>query len=199
MFTGIVQNIGCVESVEKRGDWRVRIKTALDLSAEPPGASIACSGCCLTVVEKGADWFTADVSAETLSKTSLAAWQAGTRVNIEPSLRLGDALGGHFVFGHIDGLARLEAINKDGGSHRMTFSAPVPLMAYIAPKGSVALDGVSLTVNEVSATGFGVNVIPHTWAQTTLGLLNKGESVNLEVDMLARYVARQIQFDRRAA
>ncbi len=191
MFTGIIQDIGIVRSIRKDGDWRIEIETfALDLAATPIGASIACSGCCLTVVEKDARRFSVDVSAESLSRTIIKDWSEGTRLNLEPSLKLGDELGGHFVFGHVDGLAQVESIGQDGDSHRLRLSAPRDVMHFIAAKGSVTLDGVSLTVNDVTDKDFGVNIIPHTWQHTTLSDLRKGAAVNLEIDMLARYVAR---------
>lgn len=199
MFTGIIQDIGRVRSIEKSGDWRVEIETALDLVATPLGASIACSGCCLTVVEKGADWFAVDVSGETLEKTSLKSWEEGMAVNLEPSLKLGDELGGHIVSGHVDGLAQLIEIKADGDSHRLTLQVPEALAGFIAQKGSVALDGISLTVNDVEGTMFGVNIIPHTWEHTTLSGKKPGESLNIEIDMLARYVARMLDMRKGAS
>jgi len=193
MFTGIIQDIGTVQSIEKSGDWRIVIKTGLDLSATPLGASIACSGCCLTVVEKGEDWFAVDVSAESLSKTVIGQWQEGTSVNIEPSLKLGDELGGHIVSGHVDGLAELKSMTQDGDSYRLKIQAPAELAKFVAPKGSVALNGISLTVNEVEGDVFGVNIIPHTWEQTTLSQIKEGDMLNIEIDMLARYVARMME------
>lgn len=193
MFTGIIQDIGTVQSIEKSGDWRIVIKTGLDLSATPLGASIACSGCCLTVVEKSDDWFAVDVSAESLSKTAIGQWQEGTSVNIEPSLKLGDELGGHIVSGHVDGMAELKSMTQDGDSYRLKIQAPAELAKFIAPKGSVALNGISLTVNEVEGDVFGVNIIPHTWEQTTLSQIKEGDMLNIEVDMLARYVARMME------
>ena len=192
MFTGIIQDIGSVRSITKDGDWRIVISTAIDLSATEIGASIACSGCCLTVVEKGADWFAADVSAESLSKTIIGNWEEGTRVNLEPALCLGDELGGHIVSGHVDGLAKLIEVKAEGDSHRLKIKAPSELAHYIAPKGSVALDGISLTVNEVEGDMFGVNIIAHTWDNTTLGKAIVGQHINIEIDMLARYVARML-------
>ena len=193
MFTGIIQDIGTVQSIEKSGDWRIVIKTGLDLSATPLGASIACSGCCLTVVEKSDDWFAVDVSAESLSKTVIGQWQEGTSVNIEPSLKLGDELGGHIVSGHVDGLAVLKSVTQDGDSYRLKIQAPAELAKFVAPKGSVALNGISLTVNEVEGDVFGVNIIPHTWEQTTLSQVKEGDMLNIEIDMLARYVARMME------
>jgi len=193
MFTGLIQDVGTVTRIDNtRGDVRIRIQTSIDLARESIGASIACSGCCLTVVEKGADWFDVDVSAESLSKTAIGGWNEGTKVNIESSLRMGDELGGHFVFGHVDGLATVEAIEKDGDSHRLKIRVPDDLAKYVAPKGSVSLDGVSLTVNEVDGSIFGVNIIPHTWEKTSLGHVRQGQAVHFEVDMLARYVAKML-------
>ncbi len=194
MFTGIIKNIGRVQSVKKNAqDLRAVIQTGMDLSCTEIGASICCSGCCLTVVEKGADWFAVDVSAETLSKTTLGEWGEGAGVNLEPSLRVGDELGGHIVSGHVDGLAQIVSKTQEGESWRLTFAVPDAFKQYIAPKGSVAIDGVSLTVNEVQGAQFGVNIIPHTWEHTTIGSLQGGQSVNFEVDILARYVARMMQ------
>lgn len=194
MFTGIVQDRGRVRGVDKtRGDLRLEIETALDLAPVPLGASICCSGCCLTVVEKTQDGFFVDVSAETLSKTALGTWAVGTEINLEPSLKLGDELGGHFVFGHVDAVVKLLESKPEGGSHRLTIELPAALARYVAPKGSVSLDGVSLTVNEVAAGSFGVNIIPHTWEKTTLGLKKPGDALNMEIDMLARYVSRALE------
>lgn len=192
MFTGIVTDLGRLAAREDagQGDLRLTIETAYDMAAVEIGASIACSGCCLTVVEKGAGSFTADVSAETLSKTTLGAWQVGQPINLERSLSLGDELGGHLVYGHVDGQAEVARIAPEGDSLRFGFEVPADLARYIAPKGSVALDGVSLTVNEVDGAEFGVNIIPHTAEMTTFGSLKRGDRVNLEIDMLARYVAR---------
>ncbi|MEZ5813691.1 MAG: riboflavin synthase [Alphaproteobacteria bacterium] len=198
MFTGLVQDVGRVRSIDKEGDWRIVIQAGLDLSAVRIGASIACCGCCLTVVEKGADWFSVDVSAESLFKTGIGKWQEGTPVNIEPSLKLGDELGGHLVFGHVDGRAELLEIKEDGDSFRLQIKAPEELAGFIAPKGSVALEGVSLTVNAVEGAVFGVNIIPHTWAHTSFSFLKEGDYLNIEIDMLARYVARQLQFKQGA-
>ena len=193
MFTGLVQDIGRVVAIENNGPGRrMAIETGLDLQKTPLGASMACSGCCLTVIKKEKNVFFTDISAETLKLTIISGWQVGSRVNIEPSLHLGDEIGGHFVFGHVDGLARIEEINPEGDSHRMTISVPQALACFIAPKGSVTLDGVSLTVNEVSRNSFGVNIIPHTWMHTTLGDRKSGDVLNIEIDMLARYVARML-------
>ena len=194
MFTGIITDIGTVRRLERRGDLRVRIATAYDPAGIDLGASIACDGCCLTVVDRGHDdqgaWFDVDVSAESLSKTGLGDWAEGTRVNLERSLRLGDEMGGHIVSGHVDGVARIASITPEGDSVRYLFDAPAGLAPLIAPKGSIALNGTSLTVNEVDGARFGVNLIPHTRAVTTWGDRSEGDVVNLEVDMLARYVAR---------
>lgn len=197
MFTGIITDVGTVRSIEQRGDTRFVIGASYDMDGVDIGASIACSGACLTVVEKGNDanggWFAVDVSAETLSKTVLGQWREGTRINLERALKVGDELGGHIVSGHVDGLARVEAMAPEGDSLRFTFAAPETLARFIAPKGSVALDGVSLTVNEVDGNRFGVNIIPHTAEQTTIGNLKAGDPVHIEIDPLARYVARLLE------
>jgi len=194
MFTGIVTDIGTVRSVEARGDTRFVIGCAYDTSRIATGASIACSGACLTVTDKGrdaqGDWFAVDASAETLSLTTAAEWRAGTRLNLERALRVGDELGGHIVSGHVDGMAQVISATPEGDSLRLVFEAVDALAKFIAPKGSVTLDGVSLTVNEVEGARFGVNIIPHTQEHTTLGALRAGNAVNLEIDVLARYVAR---------
>jgi riboflavin synthase len=197
MFTGIIQNIGTVKSIEAkdagRSDLRITIETAMNLSEMPIGASICCSGVCLTVVHKGSGWFDVDVSQETISHSGIGLWVRGAKVNLEPSLKLGDELGGHFVFGHVDGQAIVRDINGSGGSHILSIEAPDRLMSFIAPKGSVTLDGVSLTVNEVRRNVFTVNIIPHTFENTTLGLAKPGDRLNIEIDMLARYVARALE------
>lgn len=195
MFTGLITDIGTVQQLDHRGDLRARIGTGYDMAGVDMGASIACDGVCLTVVEKGADWFDVDISAETLSKTTLGAWTGGQRINLERSLRLGDELGGHIVSGHVDGVAEIIALRDEGDSTRITFEAPEALARFIAPKGSVALDGTSLTVNEVEGCTFGVNLIPHTQEVTTWGAAQVGQKVNLEIDTLARYVARLKDFD----
>jgi riboflavin synthase len=195
MFTGIITDVGEVRAIERGGDTTYRIGTRLDAAALPIGASVACSGVCLTVVEKGADWFAVQASAETLSRTTLAGWRVGTRVNLERALRLGDELGGHIVSGHVDGVARILGRRDEGDSVRFAIEAPASLSRAIAPKGSVALDGVSLTVNEVSGTRFGINIIPHTQRETTFGAAREGDELNLEIDMLARYVARLLGKD----
>lgn len=190
MFTGIIMDVGRVRAVVPGGDTRFTIGTALDTRDLAIGASVACSGACLTVIEKGADWFAVQASAETLARTTLGAWQAGTPVNIERALRLGDELGGHIVSGHVDTVAEIVERRPEGDSLRFVIAVPSPFERAIAPKGSVALDGVSLTVNEVDGARFGVNIIPHTQAETTFGASSVGDRVNLEVDLLARYVAR---------
>lgn len=190
MFTGIITDVGRVRAVERQGDTRFTVETAFAMETVPIGASIANNGVCLTVVEKGPGWFAVQASAETLSKTTLGGWGEGTRVNLERALKVGDELGGHIVSGHVDGVATVVDVRPDGESRRFTFEAPATLAKYIASKGSVALDGVSLTVNEVDGARFGVNIIPHTQDATTFGGLKAGDRVNLEIDMLARYVAR---------
>jgi riboflavin synthase len=190
MFTGIITDVGRVRSIERRGDFRFEIETAYDTASVEIGASIACSGACLTVVDKGQGWFAVDVSAETLSKTNLGSWTEGTPINLERSLRLGDELGGHIVLGHVDGVGTIAAIEREGDSYRFLFEAPKALKSFIAPKGSIAVNGVSLTVNEVDGATFGINIIPHTQKMTTFGKSAPGDPINLEVDVLARYVAR---------
>ena len=192
MFTGIITDIGNVSQVEMRGDMRARITCHYDMAGVDLGASIACDGVCLTVVEKGTDWFEVDISAETLSKTNIGAngWAPGKRLNLERALRVGDELGGHIVSGHVDGTAVIEEMHDEGDSTRVTFRAPEGLARFIAEKGSVALNGTSLTVNEVEGARFGVNLIPHTQTVTTWGEAWVGDAVNLEIDTLARYVAR---------
>lgn len=197
MFTGIITDMGSVVSVDNNGgDLRIGIKTKFDLSKTDIGASIACAGCCLTVVKKEDDVFFVDVSAESISKTNIGSWSEGTKINLESALKVGDELGGHIVSGHVDGLAKLKSVEKEGDSHRLFFEAPADLMDMIAPKGSVTIDGVSLTVNEVEGQGFGVNIIPHTWAETTLGDIKQGDTVHIEIDMLARYAANILKNQR---
>jgi len=193
MFTGIITDIGQVLAVEMRGDMQARIGTRYDVAGIDIGASIACDGVCLTVVALGTDpqnWFDVQISAETLDKTNLGKWANGKRVNLERALKVGDELGGHIVSGHVDGLAEIIAMQDEGDSTRVTLRAPDALAGFIAPKGSVALNGTSLTVNEVNGTDFGINFIPHTKAATTWGDAAVGDMVNLEIDTLARYVAR---------
>lgn len=197
MFTGIITGLGTVREVVPLGaarDMRLVIGAPWpDTASIPLGASIACSGCCLTAVAVGTDWFAVDASAETLSKTTLGTSRVGTRVNLERPLRVGDELGGHLVSGHVDGLGRTLSRTPDAGSTRWRFAVPPALARFIAPKGSVAIDGVSLTVNEVDAEGFGVNIIPHTAEVTGFATLALGDAVNIEIDTLARYVARLLE------
>ena len=198
MFTGIITDLGRVREVEQRGDTRFVLETAYETGTIELGASIACSGACLTVVEKAPGWFAVDVSAETLGRTTLGAWSAGTPVNLERALCLGDELGGHLVSGHVDGTAELLSREPEGDSLRLTFRAPAALAGFVSSKGSLALDGVSLTINEVEdeaegSVRFGVNIIPHTAERTSLGALRPGHRVNLEIDLLARYVQRLLQ------
>jgi riboflavin synthase len=191
MFTGIITDVGKVRAVRQTDrDRRFEIETTFDLTGVDIGASISHAGCCLTVVDKGADWFAVEVSGETLSKTTLGQWLEGSPINLERAARLGDEMGGHIVSGHVDGVGEVISIEPEGGSHRIRIRAPAPLHRFIAPKGSITVEGVSLTVNEVEGDVFGVNIIPHTWQVTTLGRLTPGTQVNLEIDMLARYLAR---------
>jgi riboflavin synthase len=190
MFTGIITDLGEVRALEHRGDLRARIGTGYDMGTVDLGASIACDGVCLTVVAMGEDWFDVDISAETVSKTTVGGWDVGGRLNLERALKVGDELGGHIVSGHVDGVAEIVAMSDEGASTRFTFRAPGDLARFVAPKGSVALDGTSLTVNEVDGSTFGVNIIPHTKAVTTWGASKVGDHVNMEIDTLARYVAR---------
>ena len=198
MFTGIVSDIGEIVSVDpggKAGDRRFVIATRHDMAPIAIGASIACSGCCLTVVEKGAGRFAVEVSAESLDKTHLGDWAVGSRLNLELSLKLGDELGGHLVYGHVDGVGKVVSMTPEGGSVRFVFEAPGELARFIAPKGSVALNGTSLTVNEVEGAEFGINLIPHTREVTNWGEIAQGRSINLEIDTMARYVARLRDWD----
>jgi riboflavin synthase len=191
MFTGIITDIGRVRAVrDTNRDRRFEVATGFDLASLDIGASVSHAGCCLTVVEKGSDWFAVEVSGETLSKTTLGDWAEGTAVNLERAARVGDELGGHIVSGHVDGVGEVVSVDSEGGSRRVRVRAPRPLHRYIAPKGSITVEGVALTVNEVEDDVFGVNLIPHTWEVTTLGGLKPGSRVNLEIDMLARYLAR---------
>ncbi|HQT54121.1 MAG: riboflavin synthase [Phenylobacterium sp.] len=191
MFTGIVTDVGRVRAVrDTNRDRRFEIETKFDLSTVDIGASISHAGCCLTVVEKSDGWFAVEVSGETLALTTLSDWEEGRPVNLERAARVGDELGGHIVSGHVDGVGEVISIESEGGSHRVQVRVPRPLHRFIAPKGSITIEGVSLTVNEVEDDVFGVNLIPHTWDVTTLGTLNVGSRVNLEIDMLARYLAR---------
>lgn len=197
MFTGIVTDIGEVLALERQGDLRARIATAYPITGIDIGASIACDGCCLTVIAKGIEprgWFDVQISAESIAKTNIGSnrvgWTVGKRLNLERALKVGDELGGHIVSGHVDGVAEIIAMRDEGDSTRFTFRVPAALAGFIAPKGSVALNGTSLTVNEVEGTDFGVNIIPHTKAVTTWGQAQVGDAINLEIDTLARYVAR---------
>ena len=202
MFTGIITDIGRVVAVERRGDLRIRIATAYDTATIDRGASIACSGVCLTVVDTGPDWFAVDVSAETLSRTAQGQWAEGLRFNLERALRLGDELGGHIVTGHVDGVGEIVSVAAEGDSQRVVIAAPRAVAPYLAAKGSITVDGISLTVNDVAdqADGgvrFSLNVIPHTAAMTTLDEVAVGRRVNLEIDVLARYLGRMEQLRAR--
>ncbi|HTO83279.1 MAG TPA: riboflavin synthase [Methylomirabilota bacterium] len=190
MFTGIITDLGRVRAINPGATTRLEIETKYDAAGIAIGASIACNGACLSVVERGPGWFAVEASTETLSKTTLGSWRPGTAVNLERPLKLGDELGGHLVLGHVDGVGGIVERREDGGSVRLTVEAPADLARFIASKGSVAIDGVSMTVNEVSGRRFGVNVIPITQRETNLGSLAAGAAVNLEIDMLARYVGR---------
>jgi riboflavin synthase len=198
MFTGIITDVGTVQLVAKRGDTTIKIATAYDPAAIAIGASIACSGACLTVIAKGGKtgeaWFSVEASAETLSKTTLGGWSVGSRVNLERSLKVGDEIGGHIVSGHVDGVGDVVSVTPEGDSVRYKIKAPKQLAKFIAPKGSIALDGTSLTVNEVDGNAFGVNIIPHTCKVTTWGEVKAGDKINIEIDMLARYLARLKEF-----
>ncbi len=193
MFTGLVQEIGTIRSVdENNGDLRLEIETVMDLSLVPMGASICCSGCCLTVVAKEEKSFFVDVSNESLSKTVIGAWQVKTRINLEPSLKVGDEMGGHYVSGHVDSTTKILDIAEDGGSYCFKIAIPKSLEMFVATKGSVTIDGISLTVNEVDDTSFNVNIIPHTMENTTLSDRKVGDEVNIEVDLLARYAVNML-------
>jgi riboflavin synthase len=200
MFTGIVTDLGEIRELDQRGDLRARIGTSYDTVGIDIGASIACNGCCLTVIALGDDWFDVEISAESVSKTNIGAdsgnsgWVVGRRVNLERALKVGDELGGHIVSGHVDGVAKIIEIRDEGDSTRITFQAPAEFARFIAPKGSVALNGTSLTVNEVEGDTFGINLIPHTKQVTTWGQVAEGDEINLEIDTLARYVARLNEF-----
>lgn len=197
MFTGIVTDVGTVRNAEQRGDLRLTIGTSYDVETMDLGASIACSGVCLTVVDKGEDWFAVDVSGETISRSAPGHWSKGAKLNLERSLRLGDELGGHIVTGHVDAVAEVRAASAEGDSTRIEITIPKDLAPMIAPKGSITLDGVSLTVNEVQdrqgeTSSIAVNIIPHTAQHTTLGELIPGRQLNVEVDVLARYLSRML-------
>lgn len=195
MFTGIIADIATVRAIEKAGDTRFEFTTAFDTSKIVLGASIACNGACMTVVETGNDWFAIEASAESLSRTTLGDLAVGSKVNLEQATRVGDELGGHIVSGHVDGVAILTKRIPEGDSLRLTFELPEAFAKYIASKGSVTLEGVSLTVNEVDENTFGINLIPHTQIHTTLGSKQPGDRINFEIDMLARYVARMLGKD----
>ena len=190
MFTGIITDLGKVKTIAFGPTTRLAISTAYDTSSIALGASIACNGCCLSVVEKGPGWMAFEASRETLDKTTMADWKVGQPINLERALKLGDELGGHLVSGHVDGVGRLLSIKPDGGSLRMAIEAPAEMARMIAPKGSIVVDGISLTVNEVDGARFGVNIIPITQTATNLGQAREGDRVNLEIDLIARYVAR---------
>lgn len=195
MFTGIITDIGTIRSLEQRGDLRIVIETAYDTAGVAMGASIACSGACMTVVDKGAAWFAVDMSGESFSRTASGLWIAGGKLNLERAMKIGDELGGHIVTGHVDGIGHVVAFDPVGDSWRTVIAVPAALAPYIATKGSITVDGVSLTVNDVTdqpngSAHFALNIIPHTAAVTTLGTLRPGRSVNLEIDILARYLAR---------
>ncbi len=201
MFTGIITDIGTIRTAQQRGDLRLTIGCAYDMGGVALGASIACSGVCLTVVDKGPDWFAVDLSAETVSCTAQGAWAEGRALNLERALKLGDELGGHIVTGHIDGIGEVSSLAREGDSHRVIVRVPSELAPFIAAKGSITVDGVSLTVNSVEdgpeGTTFGLNIIPHTWAVTTFGQLAEGQAVNLEIDVLARYLSRMREHSAR--
>lgn len=195
MFTGIVSDIGTITKVEERGDLRLVISCHYDMGSLDIGASIACSGACLTVVDKGADWFAIDISAESISKTAQSMWVEGRKLNLERALKVGDELGGHIVTGHVDAVGDVVSIETEGASHPIRIHAPAEIAAYLAPKGSITVDGISLTVNAVDdqedgSTIFGLNIIPHTASVTTFAGLKAGDQVNLEIDILARYLSR---------
>ncbi len=198
MFTGIITDVGAVQLIAKRGDTTLKIATTYDPASIAIGASIACSGPCLTVIAKGGKegdaWFSVEASAETLSKTNMGAWIVGTKVNLERSLKVGEEIGGHIVSGHVDGVGDVIAVDPEGDSTRVKIRAPKQLAKFIAAKGSICLDGTSLTVNEVDGTTFGVNLIPHTMKVTTWGDVKVGSKINIEIDMLARYLARLKEF-----
>ena len=197
MFTGIITDVGRIEAVETRGDLRARIACGFDLAGVDLGASIACSGVCLTVVDKGESWFAVDVSAETQSRTAPGLWAEGAALNLERALKVGDELGGHIVTGHVDGVGEVASIEPVGDSLRLNIVAGPDVARFIAAKGSIALDGVSLTINEVETlpnggVAFSVNIIPHTAAQTSFGAIAPGRRINIEIDILARYLGRMI-------
>jgi len=197
MFTGIISDVGRIVAAEQRGDLRLRIECGQDMDSVALGASIACSGVCLTVVDKGENWFEVDVSQETVGRSAPGMWTNGARLNLERALRLGDELGGHIVTGHVDGVGTVVSAEPGGDSVQVVIEAPAAVAPYVAAKGSIALDGVSLTVNEVEGTGsalrFGINLIPHTAAQTSFAGIGVGRKVNIEIDVLARYIGRMLE------
>ena len=195
MFTGLITDQGIVREISGQGDVLFKIGTSYDIRTIEIGASISHNGICLTVIERGPDWYSIQASAETLNLTTMGEWTVGRRINLERALKVGDELGGHIVSGHVDGVAKVVEIRPENESVRVTFEAPAKLARFVAAKGSVALDGVSLTVNEVDGARFGVNIIPHTQAVTSFGGYRAGDRVNMEIDMLARYVARLIEKD----
>jgi riboflavin synthase len=204
MFTGIITDLGTITAIEQRGDLHVRVACAYDMDGVAIGASIACSGACMTVVEKGPGWFGMDVSQESVSRTAGNRWAVGRRLNLERALKVGDELGGHIVTGHVDGIGVVASVALEGDSHRIVIRAPGDLAHYLAPKGSITVDGISLTVNEIQdeADGsvlFGLNIIPHTSAVTTLNGIAVGDGVNLEIDVLARYLGRMEQYRNHTA
>ena len=195
MFTGIITDVGTITAVERRGDTRIVISSIYDMAGVDLGASIACSGACLTVVDKAPGWFAVDISDESMNCTAKGMWAAGRRLNLERALKIGDELGGHIVTGHVDGVGIVISVNETGGSHQIVIAVDKALSPYISPKGSVTVDGVSLTVNAVTdqpdkSAQFSLNIIPHTWAVTAFATLGVGQSVNIEIDVLARYLAR---------
>ncbi|MDB5686300.1 MAG: riboflavin synthase, alpha subunit [Rhizorhabdus sp.] len=204
MFTGIITDIGTITAVETRGDLHVRVGCSYDTDDIAIGASIACSGACMTVVEKGPGWFAVDVSHESVSRTSGGRWSVGSKLNLERALKVGEELGGHIVTGHVDGIGTIASIAVEGDSHRVEIGAPAELAGYLAPKGSITVDGISLTVNHVTdqpdgSVVFGLNIIPHTAAVTTLGSVALHDTVNLEIDVLARYLGRMEQLRNHIA
>ena len=204
MFTGIITDIGTIVAIEQRGDLHVRIACGYDTATIDIGASIACSGACMTVVELGLDWFAVDISHESVSRTPPERWKIGSKLNLERSLKVGDELGGHIVTGHVDGVGSVASLAPDGDSRRIEIRAPAALAPYLAAKGSIAVDGISLTVNSVTdqpdgSAIFGLNIIPHTSAVTTLGELAVHDGVNLEIDVLARYLGRMEELRARTA
>jgi riboflavin synthase len=200
MFTGIVTDIGRIEAAEQRGDLRLRIACGYDMAGVELGASIACSGVCLTVVDKGDDWFAVDLSAESVARTAPGMWAQGARLNLERALRVGDELGGHIVTGHVDGVGEVEGVLEVGGSTKLTIVAGEEVAPYVATKGSIALDGVSLTVNEVEnlsdGVRFAINIIPHTAQQSNFSAIAPGRKLNIEIDVLARYLGRMMELRR---